>query len=98
MVMVEGDRVSTNVDCHRLGAGCVAVPTFYVIGNNVKVRIVYHIVGAHSHIIETLAVESHIMWVPYGGTCGLTTFVGTLPLTTVACAEMDQMGLELDIK
>ena len=87
--MVQSDRVTINIDSHRLRARSFTMPTLDIVGNDVEVCILDHVVGTDAHEIITLAVKGHIVRVTYGGACSLTSFVGTLPLASGAGTEMN---------
>lgn len=85
MVVVHCDEMIIVVEADGLCTRGVAVPAGDVVGNDVELWVLDHVVATDAHEVVSHAVEGQVMGISSGSTCTGATLSGALPFGRFTC-------------
>lgn len=85
VVVVHRDEMVIVVEADGLCTRGVAVPTGDVVGNDVKLRVLDHVVATDAHEVVSNAVEGQVVGISSSSTCSSATLGGALPFGRFTC-------------
>ena len=90
MVVVHGDEMVVVIEADGLGTGGMAMAAGDVIGDDVKLWILDHVVAADPHEVVAHPIKGQIVGVTCCGAGARTTLGGTLPFCRFTRTEISQ--------
>lgn len=85
MVVVHCDEMVIVVEADGFCTRGVAMPAGDVVGNDVELRILDHVVATDAHEVVSHAIKGQVVGISSGSTCTGTTLSGTLPFGRFTC-------------
>lgn len=103
MVVVHRDEVVIVVEADGFCTRGVAVTTCDVIGNDVKLGVLDHVVATDAHEVVSHAVEGQVVGISSSSTCSSATLGGALPFGRFTCTGISSclynyLHLQLQIR
>lgn len=103
MVVVHRDEMVIVVEADGFCTRGVAVATGDVIGNDVKLRVLDHVVATDAHEVVSHAVEGQVVGISSSSTCSSATLGGALPFGRFTCTGISSclynyLHLQLQIR
>lgn len=85
MVVVHRDEVVIIVEADGFCTRGMAVSTGDVVGNDVKLWVLDHVVATDAHEVVSHAVEGQVVGISSSSTCSSATLSGALPFGRFTC-------------
>lgn len=103
MVVVHRDEVVIVVEADGFCTRGVAVSTGDVVGNDVKLRVLDHVVATDAHEVVSHTVEGQVVGISSSSTCSSATLSGALPFGRFTCTGISSclynyLHLQLQIR
>lgn len=103
MVVVHRDEVVIVVEADGFCTRGVAVSTGDVVGNDVKLGVLDHVVATDAHEVVSHTVEGQVVGISSSSTCSSATLSGALPFGRFTCTGISSclynyLHLQLQIR
>lgn len=103
MVVVHRDEVVIIVEADGFCTRGMAVSTGDVVGNDVKLWVLDHVVATDAHEVVSHAVEGQVVGISSSSTCSSATLSGALPFGRFTCTGISSclynyLHLQLQIR
>lgn len=103
MVVVHRDEVVIVVEADGFCTRGVAVSTGDVVGNDVKLGVLDHVVATDAHEVVSHTVEGQVVGISSSSTCSSATLSGALPFCRFTCTGISSclynyLHLQLQIR
>lgn len=103
MVVVHRDEVVIVVEADGFCTRGVAMTTGYVVGNDVKLRVLDHVVATDAHEVVSHAIKGQVVGISSSSTCSSATLGGALPFGRFTCTGISSclynyLHLQLQIR